>query len=233
MTNMKLAGSLLTAPRRFFSELAEFPRYALPLWLLLLTTCGLLLWYYAIVDMDWFREQQLSVNPNTAKMSEAERQRAAAFMTRGVLVGGGAGGAVVALMIWRLLEALYYKIVGGLTKHRRTFRQWWAFSWWTTTPLLVGIVPSALLLLFSPTTQIDPSALQSLSLNELFFHRKQGEQGFLLLSNLSVLTVFSLGLTVYGLKCWSGRSWLYSSLVGLAVPVLLIGGVAAFTLSGT
>ncbi|MET0291502.1 MAG: YIP1 family protein [Steroidobacteraceae bacterium] len=228
MTNVQLARQLVTAPRRFFTELAETPRYALPMWAIVLTTLVLIFWFYSIANIEWLIEQQLNSNPRTAAMSEAERAQAMRFMTRGMMTSIAVGGGLFIIVAFRLIEAAYYALVGRLTGHRRTFRQWFAFSWWTTAPALIGVVPALLLLAMSTGSPTDVGLLQPLSLNELFFHRRIGEPGFQLFSNVSILTIVTLGLTVYGQKCWSGRSWLYSAVVVLTVPVL-IGGWALTT----
>lgn len=232
MTNMQLAGRLLGAPRRFFAELAETPRFALPMWLMLLTTLGLTVWFYSIANTEWLIDQSLSSNPRSAGMTEEQRIAAARFMTRGMLMSISIGSIFVVLFVIRLLEALWYRISGALTGHRRSYRQWFAFAWWTSTPALLNFIPAAILLLLAPPNPTDVGLLQPLSLNELFFHLKMNQPGYNVAANVSILMVLSLGLTVFGLKCWSQRSWLYSAVVGLCVPIVLVGGWAVITMAG-
>ena len=226
MTNMQLAGRLLTAPRRFFEDLADSPRFALPMWLIVLTAAGITVWFYSIVDLAWIQELQLQANPNAARMTEAQREATARFLTRGLLTWGALFGAIIFVFVLRLLEALYYRVAGRATGHARTYRQWFAFSWWTSTPGLVGVIPSAITLLFATNGQIDPAALQPLSLNAVFFHLKAGEPGYQVLSQVSLLIVASLALTAFGMRVWSRRSWLYSLVITL-LPAAVIAIVAA------
>jgi hypothetical protein len=232
MTNVQLASQLLTAPRRFFAELAETPRYALPMWLLLLSSAGLVFWFYSVVNIEWLMEQQLASDPRTASMSEAQRAQTARFMTRGLVTWGSLIFAIVLILAFRLVEATFYRFAGSFTGHKRSFRQWFAFAWWTSLPGLIAIIPSALVLTFSHGNQLDASALQPLSLNELFFHRKMGDPGYQLLSNVSVLSALSLALTVYGVKCWSARSWLYSAAFGLFIPLLFVAAIVVVLVRG-
>jgi hypothetical protein len=230
MTNVQLAGRLLTAPRRFFADLLEAPRFALPMWLLVLSTCGIVLWFYSVANIEWLIDQQMQSDPRTAQMTEEQRAQAARFVTRGFITWASLIAALVIIFVLRLLEALWYKLAGRVTGHRRSFRQWFAFAWWTSTPGLIAIIPSVLVLAFSPANQLDAGALQPLSLNELFFHRKIGDPGYQVLSNVSALSALSLALTVYGVRCWSGRSWLYSVLFGLFIPLVFAAVVMAFVI---
>jgi hypothetical protein len=227
MTNMSLARLLLTEPRRFFAELAESPRYALPMWLIVLSTCGLTFWFYSVVNTEWLIEQSIANNPRSASMTEAQRDAAARFMTPAMLTWGGMVSTLVIIFLLRVLETLYYRIVGRFTAVRRSFRQWFAFAWWTATPTLIGVIPSVLLLMLTPAAQVDVGALAPLSLNELFFHKRIGEPNYQALESISLVMLLSLALAAFGVKLWSGRSWLFSLLFIFTVPVLLTGALVA------
>lgn len=224
MNNVQLAGSLLSSPRRFFAQLEDHPRYALPFWLLLLTSLLLTCWYYGVVDIEWLKELQMNADARTAQMSEAQREAAARFLTRGLLLGLSAGAIVLVSLLTRLLEALYYRALGPAFGLRRTFRQWFAFSSWTALPHVIAVVPAVLVLLFADTAHLGPGAIQPLSFNELIFHRPMGSPGYNFLAAVGVLHLVTLALAVYGVKCWSKRSWLFSALFVLA-PALIAAGV--------
>lgn len=219
MTNSQLLGRLFSSPRQFFDDLAESPRFALPMWLILFVTLGTVVWFYSTADIQQLIEQQLANNP---RMTDAQREAAARFMNRGLLTTSAAVSVVVLLFVFRLLEALYYRVVGRVTRHARTYRQWFAFAWWTSLPTaLVAAIPTIIVLAFSPASQLDPAALQPLSLNSLFFHLKPAEPGYQATQNISIVMLLSIVLTIYGLRCWSKRSWLYACVVTLTPPLLL------------
>ena len=218
MTNSQLLSRLFSSPRRFFEELSESPRFALPMWLILLVTVGTVVWFYSVADVKALIEQQLAANP---QMTDAQRDAAARFMNRGILTASSGIGVVVILFVFRLLEALYYRIVGKFSGLSRTYRQWFAFAWWTAMPGLVGAIPTIIVLAFSPASQLDAAAMQPLSLNSLFFHFKPGAPGYQATTNISVVMLLSIALTMYGMRIWSKRSWLYSSLVTLTPAILL------------
>lgn len=231
MTNIQLARHLAGSPRRFFAALLEWPRYALPMWLILLGACAIIAWFYSIANVELLMEQQLTANPQAAAMTEAQRAQTVRFMTRGVQLSIGICTTLFFVLLVRLLESLYYKLVGNATGHRRTYRQWFAFAWWTSVPGLIGVVSSMLLLATAAGSPTDLGLLQPLSFNSLYFHREIGEPGYQVLSSLSVLMFLSVALVAYGQKCWSGRSWLYAVLVS-ATPLVLFGGGALWYVLG-
>jgi Yip1 domain len=126
----------------------------------------------------------------------------------------------------RVLEATWYLLAGKVTNVDRSFRQWFALANWTSLPAVIGVVPAALALLMASGSQIDPGVLQPLSLNELFFHRKMGEPGYQVLSNISLLGMIGAALAIIGVKSWSSRSWLFAS-VFVLLPVAVILGIWA------
>jgi len=217
MTNSQLLGRLFASPRRFFDDLAESPRFALPMWLILFVTLGTVVWFYSVADVRQLIEQQMASNP---RLTDAQREAAARFMSRGLLTVTSAVSVVVILFVFRLLEALYYRVVGSMTRHARSYRQWFAFAWWTALPALVGVIPTIIVLAFSAPSQLDAGSLQPLSLNALFFHLKPGEPGYQATTNISIVMLLSIALTIFGLRCWSKRSWLYAVVVTLAPAVL-------------
>jgi hypothetical protein len=233
MSNFQLAGRLFGSPRGFFELLAAKPRYALPMWLTLLTSIGLTVWYYAKVDLEWIREISLNSGPGAARMTDAQREQAARFMTRGMLTAGAAGGGLFIVLLIHVVEAAWYKLLGRVTRVRQSFRQWFAFGWWTSAPHLVAVVPAALLIALSPTTQMAPGVIAPLSINELFLNLPLTHPGYQLALQVSVVHLVTLPLTIWGVRIWSGRSWGFSAVFSLLGPVLLFGGWAAFVASRT
>jgi hypothetical protein len=230
MTNLNLIVLLATQPRRAFEELDARPRILFPLLLGLLTTVGLLLWYYAVVDIDWLIDQSLTSSPRAAAMTEAQRAQAAAFLSRRVLMWSSVGGGIVLVLLMRTLEAAYFMLVGKVTNVQRSFKHWFALAWWTSLPLLLTLVPTVLLMLLRHSDQFAADVLQPLSLNALFFNRGMGASGYTLLTTLTLLHPLAWLLSVIGLKTWSGRSWPYSALVVLLPIVICYGCWAFFTL---
>jgi hypothetical protein len=229
MTNTQLLARLFSSPRRFFDDLAQSPRFALPMWLIVFVTVAIVFWFYSVADIAQMIDQQLAANPRSAQMTEQQRETAAKFMTRGILTWTSVIAVILITFGSKLLEALYYRIAGRATGFARTYRQWFAFAWWTSVPGLIAAIPTLVILLLTPAAQLEPSALQPLSINSLFLHLEPKDSGYQLAQNLQVVMVLTLGLAVYGVRCWSKRSWLYSAVFAL-LPIAVIGGITALAM---
>lgn len=230
MNNTQLVAALATSPSKAFAELNEQPRVWFPLLLTVIAAVGITAWYYSVVDFSWLVEQILSGNPDSARMTDAQRQQAATFMSRGFLMGTSVITIALFLVGARLVEAVYYLLAGNITGVQKPFKNWFALGWWTGLPGLISVVPAALILLLSDNNQISSSAMAPLSLNELFFHKGMAERGFTLLTTLTLVHPIIWGLTVVGVHVWSGRSWWFSSLFSLLPPLLVYATWAAFAL---
>jgi hypothetical protein len=223
---MELASALVTAPTKAFENLKEKPRFLFPLLVILLSTVAVLFWYYRIVDFDWLTDRMLSANPQMGKMSEQERAAATRMMSPGIIMWSSLISVVVFLVVARVVETLYYLLAGNVANVRHTFAQWFSLSCWTSLPHVIGTISMAVFLLTSGSSQISNEELNLLSLNELLFHVPVGGKGYVLLSSLTLLHPWVWWLTVLGVRVWTGRSWLFSSLFALTPIVLLYGGWA-------
>jgi len=228
MNNLALASALVFEPRKAFDEIAQRPRFWFPLVLVAICTAGLTMWYYAVVDIQWFMDQQLRSGPLAGRLTAEQIEQAISRSSRGALMAQTAIAVPIFLVLFRLIEAAYYLLVGKITNVQRSFRHWFALACWTGLPGVLAIVPAALALMGVSNAQLPQEQLQPLSLNALIFHREVGEKGYTLLTYVSLLTLAGVFLAALGVKHWSGRSWLFSTLFA-ALPLLLLVGFFAFT----
>jgi hypothetical protein len=228
MTNLELSVALATAPASAFRELRERPRFWFPLLLAALTTAALTYWYYAIVDIEWLKDAMFGNDPDFQKGSEEERAAAASMLTRKTMLVGSLLGTLVVLPVVLALQALYLLVAGKVTKLSPGFKHWFALSCWTSLTILLSNVVAGILLLLSDTSQISPGVLQPLSLDELLLHRPMGSPGQSLIASLSIPAFLSWALMIIGVREWSQRSWLFSTVVVL-LPWVVIYGIWAFT----
>lgn len=229
MNNIALSIALATAPSSAFEDLRQRPRFWFPLLLLVVTTLGLVYWYYSIVDIEWLKDVMFSNNPDIQALPPDQRAAAMALYGRNMLLWGSVVGAVFGIPIVFLVWALYLLLAAKVTKLAPDlrFKHWFAFSAWTSLPLLVSSVVSVILLLLSDTSQISPGVMQPLSLNELVFHRPIGSPGQGMLDMLSIPAFLSWALMIIGVRVWSQRSWAFSTLF-ILVPTVVIYGIWAF-----
>jgi hypothetical protein len=93
-------------------------------------------------------------------------------------------------------------------------------------PTLLAQVASAIVLLTASTAQISQGDLQPLSLNSLIFHKDATASGYVALTYITVLHLWTIALSVFAVKQWSNRSWLFSFFFA-CWPGLLVAGIWA------
>ena len=223
MTNMELATALITSPSAAFADLKEKPKFWFPLLAVLLSTVAVLIWYYSFVDFDWLIDRMMSAD---ARMTEEQRTQAMAMMKPGFLMWSSVISVIIFVTAARALEALYFSLAGNITNVRHSYKQWFALCSWTALPHLIGALAMVAFLLTTSTNQISNEELQVLSLNELIFHVPIGGKGYVLLSSITILHPWAWWLTVVGVRVWTQRSWLFSTVFAL-LPSIVVYGVWA------
>jgi hypothetical protein len=231
MTSLSLLQALVFEPKKAFAALDARPRSLFPLLLVLIGSVGVAIWYMQVVDHEWMTDRQIRLAQDMLRgtalepppMSEeqiAERAKSGAEnATRSTVVT--ALGTLVWLLFFRLLEAVYYLLAGKMTGVQRSFRHWFSLGCWTSLPTLLSVIPAAVILATATTTQIDQSSLQVLSLNSLFFDKQPSETGYTLLTFLTVPQFLGVFLAVFGVRVWTGRSWLFGVMFA-GLPMLLL-----------
>ena len=228
MNNLDLSVALATAPSSAFSELRERPKFWFPLLLLIASTVAIVYWYYSVVDIEWLKDAMFSNNPDIQRLPEAERAARMALFGRNTLLWTSVVGTIVILPIVFLLSALYLLLAAKVTKLSQGFKHWFALSSWSALPLLLNTVVAAIFLILSDNSQVSPSVMQPLSINELLLHRPYGSAGHTLLESLHVPGALSWILMIIGVRTWSQRSWTFSAIFILLPIVVLYGIWSAF-----
>lgn len=224
MNNLDLFVALATAPSSAFGELRERPKFWFPLLLLIASTVAIVYWYYSMVDIEWLKDAMFSNNPDMQKLPEAERAARIAMVGRNTLLWTSVVGTIFVLPIVFLLSALYLLLAAKVTKLPQGFKHWFAFSCWSALPLLLSTVVAAIFLLLSDNSQVSPSVMQPLSINELLLHRPYGSAGHTLLESLHVPGVLSWILMIIGVRAWSQRSWTFSAIF-ILLPIVVLYGI--------
>jgi len=226
MNNVDLAVALATAPSSAFSELRERPRFWFPLLLVVLTSAGLIYWYYSIVDIDWYKQAVLTSTPDFQALNDDQRAGALAMMTPQTLKWGSTASLIIFMPIIFLLQALLLWVAAKVTKVSVGFKHWFSLVCWSSLPILLGTVVAAILLFLSESPQITPGLLQQLSINELLFHLPPGP-GYALVSSISIPAILGWALMIIGVRVWSQRSWAFSAAF-IGVLLALVYGIWAF-----
>lgn len=229
LSNLEVAGALVTSPSTAFAALKERPTFWFPLLAVCVSTAAVLIWYYSIVDIEWLKDRLLSGGSRSSRMTEQQREQTAKLLSAGFMMGTSIVSIVVTIPILRALEALYFTLAGNVVNLRCKFQQWFSLACWTALPHLIATAAMAVYLLTATSNQISNEELSLLSLNELFFNKTPADKGFALLSSLTLLHPWCWWLTVVGVRVWSGRSWRSASVFALTPIVLVYGGWALWT----
>jgi hypothetical protein len=227
MNNLALAGALATAPSAAFAELRERPRFWFPLLLVTLSTAAMVFWYYSVVDIEWLKDAMFSSNPDMQKMPDDQRAKAMGMMGRNAMLYSSVVGVCIVVPFFSLVQAFILWLVAKITKVPQGFKHWFALTCWASLPILLSVVVAAIFMIMSSTTQMSPSVLQPLSLNELLLHRPMGSQGQAFLDSVSIPGFLSWALLIIGVHTWSQRSWGFSASFVL-IPIAVIYGIWAF-----
>ncbi|HTP40661.1 MAG TPA: YIP1 family protein, partial [Steroidobacteraceae bacterium] len=131
MNALSLAWSFFVTPDAALRQLRAKPTFLFPLLLVTLGSAALLLWQYALVDIDWLKDYLMSGNARFKALPDAERARALAVMTRTTLSVAGVAALVIGTPAICLLQALYYFVAGRVTHVAVSYRQWFALVCWT------------------------------------------------------------------------------------------------------
>ena len=225
MNDLTLLTSLVTNPAAAINSIRERPRFVFPLVITALISAGMIYWFYSVVDFEWLKHQMFDNAPQFQKLPEAQREQAINFMSRNTLMWGGIVGVVVILGAVFSLWATYLLVAGKAAGVRFKFEQWFALACWTTLPAVVlnSIIAALMILTSSDASQLMPDSLRPLSLNELFFHRAIGQPGQSFLAGFDLLSLWTIALTVLGVRIWSQRSLLFSCVFVLAPNILIYG----------
>jgi len=226
MNDLQVATALATSPSSAFAELRERPRFWLPLLVVALATGVMMAWYYSVVDIDWLREQLFGSNPDIQKMPAEQRAAAMNFVGRPMLLISSVIGACMGIPFFYLVTALYFLIVAKITKIPLGLKHWFSLVSWCSLPVLLNIIAGVISLLLRDNNQIAPGSIQPLSVNELLLHIPMGAKGQTFFESISIPAILNSVLTIIGVRVWSERSWLFSTIVSL-LPVALIYGIWA------
>ena len=222
MNNLSLAGTMITQPSAAFAELRERPRFWLPLIIMVVGLALQQYWYFTIIDIEWLKDRLYG----SAEMTAEQRQAMMGMMSRTVMLWSSVVSIALVLPIMMALSSLYYLLAGKITNVQYSFKQWFSFSVWCCVPMIIGLIASyGILSIQDSNAQIGPSELTVFSANEIF-QLPPSHTGAQLLTQLNPITAWAWIITIIGIKTWSNRSWLFSTVVAM-LPAVIIYGVWA------
>ncbi|WP_193333486.1 YIP1 family protein [Duganella sp. FT27W] len=206
--------NIFTDPSRaFVSEQTENKAW-LPLTVVLLASVAAFLVYYQAVDFAWLQDNLV------ASMEPAQRAAGKRILTMKALVIGSLISVIILTPLTQLLLAGYLHLAAKITHSGRSFGAWFALVAWTALPSALFLPLTLAQLLLSLNYQLSPEQLNPFTVNQLLLHLPSGAPWQSLTDSINLLSLWSLGLLIMGVRKWTQRST-----AGAAVIVLLPYGV--------
>lgn len=201
MASLSNMGLVFTDPQLAFSRLKNDSSPWLPLLSILLLGAAVMYWWVATADFTWLRAHAAASNP---EMNGEQRAAMNAFLTPSTMMWSTQLGMLFGTLATLLLSALYYLLAGRVLKTPFSYGKWFAFTCWTSLPRLL-IYPLMALQIATGNGQVAVEGLNLASIAALL-GLESDNPWIGLASSLDFTVVWSLVLSVIGLKIWTGRS---------------------------
>lgn len=215
-------------PTHAFAMLKERRATWLPLLLTIIATVALVYTYYAAADFEWVKEKMLATITDPAA-----REQAAAGFTKGTVLAMSLVGAIAGIPVFCLLMGLYFMVAGKFAAKEFTFGDGFSLTAWSLIPTLITTALGFMQIMLSSNGQIEFTALNPSTLNQLFFQIEMGKPWASLLDSIHIATIWQVILLVVGFQVWGNVSRTTALKVTLA-PYLVIYGIwIAYTLMST
>jgi len=194
---MSAVFSMFYEPTRAFQNLSPRRYGWIPLLLVMACSLALILWYFNIVDFSWMVEQMVASMPAT------ERDAAKQMMSKGMFMGFGVLGVLVATPAIMAVSGVYLMLVSKALNKPFSFNDGFAASAWSSIPAILSLPLGAVQILMSSHGQLTFSELNPLSLNQLFFHLEMGRPMAGFYDAVSLPMIWSIILLIIGYQVWA------------------------------
>jgi hypothetical protein len=211
--------AMFMEPGRAFAAVEKRSMVWVPLFLTMLCTTIIILWYFQSVDFPWLQDRMTANIPDPAV-----REKAAGFMTKSTLQVSSIAGALIGIPVVYSLMAVYFLLVAKIKKLEFGFTKWFSFVTWASVPGLLLLPLGAMQILMANNGQLGLDQLNPVTLNQLFFHIEMGRPWASLLDSINITSIWSAILMVFGFQAWSKLSR-SASVVIVALPYGVIFGV--------
>jgi hypothetical protein len=211
--------AMFSEPSRAFAAVEQRSMMWFPLLLSIIGTAVLMLWYFQIVDFAWLQDRLTANLP-----ASAERDQAMKIVTKDFFQVSSVIKAIVGIPLLYCVMAGYFSMTGKLKNLDLPFGKWFAFICWSSVPTLLLIPLGMMQILLTNNGQLELSQLNSVSLNQIFFHIETGRPWASLLSSLSITSMWSALLMVIGFQVWSKLPRMTSAIIVL-IPYGVFYGI--------
>lgn len=220
---LSIAINVLTAPTEAFRTIRQHPTALFPLVLIIASTMGVMAWYFAVLDYDWYIDDTLSQFPDFSEQQmEDAREGMQSFSQSSMMWITMLSGSVTILVIY-LLQSSYLSLFSALRGDDIRFRQWWSLVAWTNLPSLFLAISMAVNILLNPSGQLSTLELNGLTLLSLGMETDNPSLNRIF-STINLAMIWNLVLLVMAYRQWLQESVIKAATIVVA-PYLLIFGV--------
>lgn len=223
---LALAVNVLTAPSEAFRTIRERPTSLFPLALILVSTLGVLAWYFAILDYNWYIDDTLSQFPDFTEQQMADAREGMQSFSQSTMMWITMVSSGVSILVIYLIQTSYLSLVSALRGDEIRFRQWWSLVAWTNLPSLFLAISMAVNILLNPSGQLSTLELNGLTLLSMGMETANPSLNRIF-STINLAMIWNMVLLVLAYRQWLQASMLRSVTVVVA-PYLLIFGVWTF-----
>ncbi|MGZ8291187.1 MAG: YIP1 family protein, partial [Telluria sp.] len=211
-----------------FASIRERSHTWLPLLAVMIGTALMFYWYFQTVDSAWLMNHTLASQPD---LTEAQREAAQSMMSPSTMGWMSIGGVLVGTPLVYAVYALYYLLAGKFLGSDISFGKWFALTAWISLPRLL-VLPLMAMQIMTSGGQVPMEDLTMTSLNFLVFHLPMSHPWAGLLSNIDLTLVWTVVLSVIGLRVWTNRS-LATCITVTLLPLVVIYGLWAAKIAFT
>lgn len=209
-------------PGKAFAALRDKSRGWLPLLAIMGGSAAIMYWYFQTVDFSWMIDQTAA---NTPDLTAEQREAMQKVMSPTVMTWSALGGILIGTPVVYALYALYYLLAGKFIGSDISYGKWFALTAWTSLPRLL-VLPLMALQIMTSGGRVAMEDLSMVSLNYLLLQLPATHPWAGLFNSLDIPLLWSVVLTVIGLRVWTGRS-LATCITISVLPVVVIFGLWA------
>ena len=229
MSKFSLLLNIFASPGEALQELKQRPSILFPLILIIASNALILVWYFNIVDFEWYIDDVLST-ANIAEENLEEARENFESMSRNTMLGFSLVGSVVGLSAIFLLQSIYFSLVAAIRGDNYKFKHWFSLICWSSAPILLSVVGMAVTILLSPNGQLSAFDLDPLTLRNLGL-ASDNDTLQSLYNSVSLAMVWSVVIILLGYRQWLDASWLRAVITVFAPYLTIIGVWTFFALS--
>jgi len=219
-----IAINTFASPREAFTALKQQPKFLLPFLVLLLASALVTFLYMNGVDIAWLIENAMLRNPNADPAMATQAADAVAGLPQSALAAAAAVGAMIALSIWMLIQALYFKIFSLLAKDGVSYKLWFGIVAFCSLPAVLRHLAGTASLLVNDISMMPGELLNPLSAARLLGLEPSGRFFDQYVLNLDPMSLWTLALLVIAHRVIAGRS-LAAALAIVVAPIALMLGL--------